>query len=195
MKQLTQTTAAAAAAKPLTIGQVARRAGVGVETVRFYEREGLLPRPARRASGYRQYPRESVARLNFIRRAKALGFTLKEVADLLDLRLDPRADRGAVKQRAAAKVEDIDKKIEDLRRMRRALVELSDACSGRGELSGCPILGALEGEQDEPDEGPAADADGRNNQPSGQHKECHHEHGSSSQAQGRGVQRRVPGLR
>ena len=194
MKQLTQTTAAAAA-RPLTIGQVAKWAGVGVETVRFYEREGLLPRPARRASSYRQYPEESVARLNFIRRAKALGFTLKEVADLLDLRLDPRADRGAVKRRAAAKVEDIDRRIEGLRRMRRALVELSNACSGRGELSGCPILGALEGGWDEPDEGPAASAAGRHNQHSEPHKECHHEHGSSGEAQGRGLQRRVPGVR
>lgn len=194
MKQVMHTTTTTAvAAKPLTIGQVARRAGVGVETVRFYEREGLLPRPARRASGYRQYPEEAVARLHFIRRAKALGFALREIADLLDLRLDPRADRGAVKRRAAAKVEDIDKKIQDLRRMRRALVELSDACSGHGELSGCPILGALEGARNEPDEGPAASAAGRNEQHDEQHKECHHEHGS--EAQGRGVQRRVPGLR
>lgn len=156
-------------------------AGVGVETVRFYEREGLLPRPARRASGYRQYPEESVSRLQFIRRAKTLGFTLKEVAELLELRLDPRADRGIVKRRAAAKVEDIDRKIDDLRRMRQALVKLADACSGHGKLSGCPILGALEGGQEEV----PADA-------AGERKECHGEHGK---AQGRGVQRRVRGLR
>ena len=177
MTQTTQT----ATVKPFTIGQVAARAGVGVETVRFYEREGLLPRPARRASGYRQYPAESVARLQFIRRAKALGFTLKEIAELLELRLDPRADRGTVKRRTAAKVEDIDRKIEDLGRMRRALVKLADACNGQGHLSGCPILGALEGGEDER----LADA-------AGGRKECHGEH---AKAQGRGVQRRMPGVR
>ena len=171
------------AARPLTIGQVARLAGVGVETVRFYEREGLLPRPARKPSGYRQYPEEAVARLHFIRRAKALGFTLKEVAELLALRLDPSADRAAVKGRTAAKVEDIDRKIEDLRRMRQALVKLADACSGRGHLSGCPILGALDGELDE---SPAAGGSR-----AAQTKECHDEH---DEAQGRGLQRRVPGL-
>ena len=177
MRQTTQ----ASLVKPLTIGQVAGRAGVGVETVRFYEREGLLPRPARRASGYRQYPEESVSRLQFIRRAKALGFTLKEIGELLDLRLDPRANRGMVKRRTAAKVEDIERKIDALRRMKESLLKLADACNGEGHLSGCPILGALEGGEDESLAGRA-----------GERKECHGEHGKTH---GRGVQRRMSGMR
>src|SRR5262245_35107394 len=113
--------------KPLTIGQVAREAGVGVETVRFYEREGLLDEPARRASGYRQYTRDAVARLRFIRRAKELGFTLKEIGELLALRDDPGAD---VRARAAAHLTDIEARIRDLTRMRGALVQLIDTCHG-----------------------------------------------------------------
>src|ERR687885_2847805 len=94
----------------LTIGQIARRAGVGVETVRFYERQGLLEEPARKESGYRQYAEEVVARLRFIRRAKRLGFSLKEITDLLALRLDPEATAADVKRRAEAKVADIEAK-------------------------------------------------------------------------------------
>src|SRR5881394_2167200 len=95
----------------LSIGQVARRAGVGVETVRFYEREGLLEEPARKASGYRQYTGDVVARLRFIKRAKDLGFTLREIAELLALRSDPDNPCAEVRQRAQAKVADIDARI------------------------------------------------------------------------------------
>jgi Cu(I)-responsive transcriptional regulator len=129
--------------KPLTIGEVARRAGVGVETVRFYEREGLLEPPARRPSGYRQYQADAVTRLCFIRRAKELGFTLKEIADLLALRLDPSATADDVRRRALAKVADVDERIRDLRRIRRTLQKLADACPGHGPASTCPILAAL----------------------------------------------------
>src|SRR5436305_1691974 len=108
----------------LSIGQVARRAGVGVETVRFYEREGLLDEPARRQSGYRQYAGDAIDRLRFIRRAKELGFTLREIKGLLVLRLDTGAQRADVKQRAADKIADIEAKIADLRRMRDALARL-----------------------------------------------------------------------
>src|SRR5207244_7019414 len=94
-------------AKPLTIGQVARRAGGGVETVRFYEREGLLERPARRGSGYREYGEDVVARLRFVRRAKELGFTLKEVAELLALRADPDTTCAEVRGQARAKLADV----------------------------------------------------------------------------------------
>src|SRR6266852_273541 len=90
--------------KPLTIGQVARQAGVGVETVRFYERQGLLEEPSRRESGYRQYPEDVVARLRFIRRAKELGFSLKEIAELIALRLDPATMCSDIKERAEAKI-------------------------------------------------------------------------------------------
>src|SRR4028118_999620 len=96
---------------PLTIGQVARRAGIGIETVRFYEREGLLEGPDRRASGYRQYGEDVVRRLRFIRRAKELGFTLREIADLLSLKHDPTATRTDVRERVRAKVEDIEAKV------------------------------------------------------------------------------------
>ena len=133
--------------KPLTIGEVARQAGVGVETVRFYERRGLLEEPQRRASGYRQYDGEAVAVLRFIRRAKELGFTLKEIKALLDLRLDASATRAEVRRQATAKVADIEAKIADLQRMRDVLHKLIRKCHGDGAASGCPILEALQGRE------------------------------------------------
>lgn len=138
---------------PLTIGQVARQAGVGVETVRFYEREGLIEPPDRRNSGYRQFGEEVVGRLKFIRRAKTLGFTLREIKELLSLKLDPGTSCADVKGRAVAKIDDIDAKIDSLKRMRRSLVKLTKACAGRGTSSDCPILHALDGVEDaEPSE-------------------------------------------
>jgi len=128
----------------LTIGQLARRAGVGVETVRFYERKGLLSEPDRKPSGYRQYKPETVERLRFIRRAKELGFTLREIQELLSLRLDPATNCADVRARAVAKIEEIESKIRTLRRMKTSLVKLSKACSGNGTISECPILESLE---------------------------------------------------
>ena len=130
--------------KSLTIGQVAGLAGVGVETIRFYERRGLIQEPPRRASGYRQYPPEAVAWVRFIRKAKTLGFSLKEVKELLALRIDPQTTCADVKSPAGAKIVDIEKKIEVLERMRTALETLVAACSGRGPVSECPILAAME---------------------------------------------------
>ena len=130
--------------KHLTIGQVAKRAGVGVETVRFYEREGLLEEPQRRPSGYRQFDEGIVARLRFIRRAKELGFTLKEIKELLSLKLDPSTTCAEVKERAEAKIADIEEKIRSLQRMKRALVKVTKSCSGSGPTSECPILDAME---------------------------------------------------
>ncbi len=130
--------------KPLTIGKVARRASVGVETVRFYEREGLIEEPPRRESGYRQYPEETVSRIRFIRRAKELGFSLKEIKELLALRIDPEASCEDIRQRAEAKIADIEEKVRTLRRMKKALVKLTAACNGRAPVSECPILEALE---------------------------------------------------
>jgi MerR family mercuric resistance operon transcriptional regulator len=132
--------------KPLTIGQVARNAGVGIETVRFYERQGLLEEPARKQSGYRQYGEDVVARLRFIRRAKELGFSLKEIKELLALRVDPTTTCAEVRSKAAAKVADVEQKIEALRRIRKALVKLTAVCRGRGPTSECPILDALDKE-------------------------------------------------
>ena len=133
--------------KPLSIGQVAKRTGVGVETVRFYERKGLLEEPARRPSGYRQFDEGIVARLRFVRRAKELGFTLKEIKELLSLKLDPSTTCADVKSRAEVKIEDIEQRIRTLQRMKRALAKLTKACSGRGKTSDCPILDALDGEE------------------------------------------------
>ena len=130
--------------KSLTIGQLAKRAEVGVETVRFYERKGLLEEPDRRASGYRQYDEGVVQRLQFIRRAKELGFTLNEIKDLLSLRLDPSTSCADVKQRAENKITDIEQKIRTLQRMKRALVKVTKSCSGSGPTTECPILEAIE---------------------------------------------------
>jgi MerR family mercuric resistance operon transcriptional regulator len=134
--------------KPLTIGQVARQAGIGVETVRFYERQGLLEEPARRESGYRQYPEDVVARLRFIKRAKELGFSLKEIKELLALRVDPTTTCREVKERAEAKITDIEGKIASLLRMKKALVKLTATCRGKGPTSECPILDALDKEEE-----------------------------------------------
>ncbi len=128
----------------MTIGQVAREAGIGIETIRFYEREGLLERPARRQSGYRQFEPEAVSRLRFIKQAQRLGFTLREVRELLALKLDPTAKRSQLRERALAKVADIDQRINDLKRMKKSLAPLIKACDGKGTLEGCPILNAIE---------------------------------------------------
>ena len=133
--------------KPLTIGEVARRAGVGVETVRFYQRQGLLAEPVRRGPGYRQYAEDVVSRLRFIRRAKDLGFSLKEIGELLALRVEPSTSCAEVRERAAAKIADIEAKMESLRRMKEALVKVTGECSGRGPTSECPILDALDREE------------------------------------------------
>ena len=97
--------------KPLTVGQVAKQAGVGVETIRFYERRGLIAEPKRRASGYRQYRLDAVRRIRFIRRAKELGFTLEKISDLLSLREDPNGTSVDVRERAREKITDIEDKI------------------------------------------------------------------------------------
>lgn len=128
----------------LTIGKVAQGAGVGVETVRFYERKGLLEEPPRNDSGYRQYPHDTIIRLRFIKRAKELGFSLKEIRELFALRNDHHATCGDVRTQAEAKLRDIEEKIKDLTRMKDALTELTCQCSGVGPVNTCPILTALE---------------------------------------------------
>ncbi len=128
----------------LTIGKLAKRAGVGVETVRFYERRGLVRRPARTRSGYRSYPDEAVGRIRFIRNAQALGFTLQEVKELLALRVTAGTSCAAVRARASAKVADVEKRLADLHRIRVALEKLIAVCPGRGALADCTILEALD---------------------------------------------------
>jgi MerR family mercuric resistance operon transcriptional regulator len=129
---------------PTTIGQVARQAGVGVETVRFYERKGLVTQPKSPRAGYRHYPDDVVARIRFIRHAKDLGFTLSEIGDLLSLRAHPRSSCASVKRRADEKIADIDERVRRLRRIRGTLKKLAAACAQRETSAECPILEALE---------------------------------------------------
>lgn len=127
----------------LTIGQLAKRAGVGVETIRFYEREGLLAAPERLPSGYRQYPSEAVERVKFLRRAQWLGFSLKEAKELLALRDDPDARSREVREKAVEKLADVDARIAELQAMRAELGRLVEACDGEGPAAGCPIVAAI----------------------------------------------------
>jgi MerR family mercuric resistance operon transcriptional regulator len=127
----------------LTIGEVATRVGIGVETVRYYERRGLIEEPPRRPSGYRAYSAEAVRRLRFIRRAKALGFSLREIGDLLELEAGGAGRCRDVRRQVASKLADLDARLADLQRMRRALAALAAACERSGRAR-CPVLDALE---------------------------------------------------
>ena len=129
----------------LRTGEVAKRAGVNVETLRFYEREGILPEPPRRTSGYREYPPETVDLIRFIKRAQELGFSLKEVQGLLDLRQAPRRAPGRVPRLVKTKIDEIEHKIRDLEAMRRALGELLCACEEKTGSACCPIIASLSG--------------------------------------------------
>jgi MerR family transcriptional regulator, copper efflux regulator len=131
----------------LTIGTVARRAGVPIDTIRYYEREGLLPEPLRRASGYRSYNESAIKRLRFIRRAKDLGFTLEEIRDLLALSSNRSGGVKAVRKRAEQRLADINARIAELTRIRKGLQQLIEACPGHGDPEHCPILRALADEE------------------------------------------------
>jgi MerR family copper efflux transcriptional regulator len=131
----------------LTIGTVAKRAGVPIDTIRYYEREGLLPEPLRRASGYRSYNESAIKRLRFIRRAKELGFTLEEIRDLLALSTDRRGGVRAVRKRAEQRLASIDARIAELMRIRAGLQQLIEVCPGHGDPEQCPILRALADEE------------------------------------------------
>lgn len=137
----------------LTIGKLSKQADVSIDSIRFYERRGLLAEPARTESNYRVYPLEAASRLRFIKKAQKLGFSLGEIQDLLDLSHDPSASKADVKNKAMEKIADIKSKIQDLSRMLKALEQLDESCDGHGSVVGCPILKAL------------ADDDGH---------ECHH---------------------
>lgn len=117
-----------------------------LETVRFYERRGLLPKPPRTASGYRLFPAEAMRRLTFIKRAQDLGFSLREIQELLALRVSPRTNSAEIRRRAEAKIVDIEAKIRTLHSMRKTLQKLTRSCSGCVPLSECPILESLDGE-------------------------------------------------
>jgi MerR family transcriptional regulator, copper efflux regulator len=127
--------------KELGIGELAKRGGVGIDTVRYYERNGLLSPHTRLPSGYRRYGDLEVARLNFIRRAQALGFTLNEVKALLQI--SAHGDVAHIKRSAQEKLEDVDRRIAQLQRVRSGLAELIAQCPGHGHAEDCPILRAL----------------------------------------------------
>lgn len=133
----------------MKIGQVAACAGVNVDTLRYYERRGLIEEPARRSSGYREYPEDVVLLVRFIKRAQDLGFTLKEIADLLSLRDGAGRQRDRVLGLAESKVREIDRKLSRLQAMRAALSELVESCSCAGGRPTCPILEALNDPADE----------------------------------------------
>lgn len=130
----------------MTISRAAQRAGVGVETIRFYERRGLIRQPPRpRSGGYRFYDNNVVERIRFIRQAQELGFSLREIKELLSLRADPAADCGDVRAQAVTKRQEVDRKIAQLQHMRGALDTLIATCPGGGALRACTIIDALAG--------------------------------------------------
>ncbi|RMG54929.1 MAG: heavy metal-responsive transcriptional regulator [Gammaproteobacteria bacterium] len=130
-----------------TIGKLARAEGIAAETLRYYERIGLLLPEARSEAGYRLYGEDARRRLRFIRRAQALGFTLSEIRELLALGDEPEGSMADVKALAAARMADIEQRIADLQRMRDALGLLHDRCPGHGPRHACPILESLAGEE------------------------------------------------
>ena len=134
--------------RTMTISKAAKGAGIGIETVRFYERRGLITQPLKPAAGgFRDYPPETVSRLRFIREAQDLGFSLDEIAELLSLRTDPKANCAQVQRRAEAKLAEVRRKIERLQDIGAALDRLIAACPGKGALGACSIIESLESGQ------------------------------------------------
>ncbi|KAF1685556.1 heavy metal-responsive transcriptional regulator [Pseudoxanthomonas broegbernensis] len=127
----------------MNIGQLARQTGVAIDTIRYYERQGLLPAARRGANGYRQYGPADTRRLRFVRRAKELGFSLEEIGSLLALSDARGADMAQVRVTAQEKLVMIQERIDELQRVRNALRDLVEACPGHGALQDCPIMGAL----------------------------------------------------
>ncbi len=125
------------------IAKAAQEAGVNAQTLRYYERRGLLPKPRRHASGYREYQADAIRVVRFIKRAQQLGFSLDEVEQLIRLRGAAAGERHRVRAIAERKVAEIDRKVEQLRAMRRALTTLIGACH-RGGAATCPIVEALD---------------------------------------------------
>ena len=130
------------------IGEVAKRADVNKETVRYYEKRELIPKPDRRRSGYRIFTQRHIDQVKFIKRAQQLGFTLTEIKELLELRVDEETSCSEIKEEARQKYQDVSEKIEDLRRIKETLTGLIDSCSEDGPIGDCPILEALEGKNE-----------------------------------------------
>lgn len=131
--------------KIMTISKIAKEAGVGVETVRFYERKGLVDQPPKPPSGgFRVYPVETAERIRFIRQAQELGFSLREIKELLSLRTDPATDCADVRERAQVKLDEITRKMAQMKGIKTALEKLIAACPGQGALQVCSIIDAIE---------------------------------------------------
>ena len=126
--------------KTMKIGEVARLSGTGIETIRFYEREGLLLEPERRPSGYRQYDESTVERLAYIRRAKELGFTLAEIRELMELSFVSQAGCDHIRRRADAKIADIEGKIRSLQQMKRSLGKIVERCRTEDSNDDRPLV-------------------------------------------------------
>lgn len=126
-----------------TISKIAAAAGVGVETIRYYERRGLVEQPKAMRTAFREYPESVIARVRFIKRAQELGFTLEEIAELLALTEQSGITRKEVRDLAQQKLVMIREKLQDLIRMEATLSKLVRSCSGKGSLAGCPIIEAL----------------------------------------------------
>ena len=127
----------------LTIGKLAKKAEISIDSIRFYERRGLLAEPVRTESNYRLYPAEAADQLRFIKKAQTLGFSLDEIKELLELQHDPTASKADVKLKTEKKIEDIREKVRCLTRMLQTLEQLSGTCDGHGPVKECPILEAL----------------------------------------------------
>lgn len=130
--------------KLMRIGEVAQQSEIGIETIRYYEREGLLAEPKRRPSGYRQYDETVVSRLQFIRRAKELGFTLAEIKELLGLWFEANTRCEHVRERAELKITDIEDKIRSLQKMKRSLKKVISECASKDSIDNCPLLEGID---------------------------------------------------
>ncbi|MFQ5963752.1 MAG: Hg(II)-responsive transcriptional regulator [Candidatus Scalinduaceae bacterium] len=128
--------------KNLTIGQLAKETGINIETIRYYERRGLILEPPRRESGYREFPPKYIDRILFIKRAQALGFTLKEICELLAV-ADGNSACKDIRKFAEDKVKDIETRIRDLQKIKMVLNDLVKKCLGKRKISGCPIIESL----------------------------------------------------
>lgn len=131
----------------LTISQVAKRGGVNIQTIRYYERQGLLAPTSRTDARYRIFSSESVRRIRFIKRAQELGFSLKEIKDLLSLRIEAHTTQADIRKRTQAKIVDVEQKIRHLQAIHASLLRMAEDCSGCGSLKDCPILESLDKEE------------------------------------------------
>ena len=128
----------------MTIGELAKKAGVNIDTIRYYEGRGLIPAPPRTESGYRLYEPEIIRRIRFIKRAKDLGFSLKEISELLSLRVDKNSACADVRIKAEKKISEIEERMQTLKSMKKSLLKLVNGCNKNKQTGECPVLEALD---------------------------------------------------